>query len=96
MNQQTAQLLYLVKISAARLYLHFITETDEDTLIRWADNYHTDDVQVWAKEKIAEPLAGAAQLKTRFNFTLPQRVRRHIKQLKQAGFECQNTTEGTK
>lgn len=66
MTPHLAALTYRARLACAASYAHFITETDPDTLTRWAGDYKTGDIQLWARERIANILSECARLQLLF------------------------------
>ena len=87
MNPPTDRFVYRVIISTASSYIHLLTETDPDTLVRWSENYHVDDIQLWARDRIIGLLDGATELCSHIDLaTAQEAVREHVEWLEQAGF----------
>ena len=84
---ETDRFVYQVIISTASSYIHLLNETDPDTLIRWSENYHVDDIQTWARGKIIGLLDGATELCSHIDLAIAQEaVRQYVERLEGAGF----------
>ena len=84
---ETDRFVYQVIISTASSYIHLLTETDPDTLVRWSENYHVDDIQTWARDRIVGLLDNATELHSHIDLAAAQdAVRQHVERLEGADF----------